>query len=145
MELYVGGSFQGKLQYVLNKKSWEASSKLIQEWSLEDIENGRIGKRADCFAQLAKSDAGVQNHFHNWVALAIQQEKSLEEIIAAVKSFCAAHTDAVIICDEVGSGIVPIEQDKRIYREYVGRVLCVVAEKAEHMERIVCGMGQVIK
>lgn len=144
MELYIGGSFQGKLQYVLNKKSWEASQKLIREWSLEDM-GDRIEERVDCFEQLAASDARVQNHFHNWVALAQQQEKSLEEITAAVKDFCAAHPEAVIICDEVGSGVVPLEKDKRIYREYVGRVLCVVAERAEHMERIVCGIGQVIK
>lgn len=142
MELYIGGSFQGKLQYVLDKKSWEESAELIREWAVPAC---CADKNTDCFTLLHKSNARVQNHFHNWVALAIQQEKSLEEITAAVKDFCDANPEAVIICDEVGSGIVPLEKDKRIYREYVGRVLCAAAEKAEHMERIFCGIGQVIK
>lgn len=145
MELYIGGSFQGKLNYVLEKKSWEASSELIQEWGAGDEEGGGAGSGTDCLKQFVECSAVVHNHFHNLVALALGQGKTLEEIIAAVESFLAGHPEAVIICDEVGSGIVPEKQEQRIYREYVGRILCVVAKKAGHMERVVCGMGQVIK
>lgn len=145
MELYVGGSFQGKLNYVLDKKSWKASSCLIQEWGADDMESRGAGNAADCLKQLVESRAVVHNHFHKLVALAIGQGKTLEEIVDAVEIFLEGHPEAVIICDEVGSGIVPEKQEQRIYREYVGRVLCVAAGKAGHMERIICGIGQVIK
>ena len=50
-----------------------------------------------------------------------------------------------IICDEVGSGIVPIDKNMRDYRELVGRVLCRLAQKSDEMERITCGVGMRIK
>lgn len=55
------------------------------------------------------------------------------------------HPDTVIICDEVGSGIVPLDSFEREYRERLGRLLCEIAAKAERVERIVCGIGQRIK
>ena len=55
------------------------------------------------------------------------------------------HPDTVIICDEVGNGIVPLDSFEREYRERLGRLLCEIAAKAERVERIVCGIGQRIK
>ena len=55
------------------------------------------------------------------------------------------HPDTVIICDEVGNGIVPLDSFEREYRERLGRLLCEIAAKAERVERVVCGIGQRIK
>ena len=51
----------------------------------------------------------------------------------------------ILICDEVGSGIVPLERKDRIYREAVGRVLCAAVAKSDRVERILCGIGQCLK
>ena len=55
------------------------------------------------------------------------------------------HPDCIIISDEIGNGIVPLEHEEREYRETTGRLLCELAEKADRVERIVCGIGERIK
>ena len=55
------------------------------------------------------------------------------------------HPDCIFICDEIGNGIVPMDKQEREYRERVSRLLIRLAEEAETVERIICGMGQKIK
>lgn len=61
------------------------------------------------------------------------------EILLGEKENC------VIISNEVGYGLVPIDAFERAYREAVGRVNCYLAEKASQVIRIVCGIGMNIK
>lgn len=56
-----------------------------------------------------------------------------------------AYDDLVIICDEVGSGVIPMDAKERNYRESVGRVCCFFAEHADEVVRVVCGIGTRIK
>ena len=51
----------------------------------------------------------------------------------------------IIICDEVGCGIIPLEKSDRIYREALGRFLCRLAEVCDSVIRVSCGIGTVIK
>lgn len=52
---------------------------------------------------------------------------------------------ACVTCDEVGSGVVPIEKEERVFREAVGRMCCYLAEQAETVIRFHCGIPVVIK
>ena len=47
-----------------------------------------------------------------------------------------------VICNEVGCGLVPIQAEER-QREYgpVGRLCCQLAERAEAVYRISCGLA----
>ena len=47
----------------------------------------------------------------------------------------------VIICNEVGCGLVPIQAEERQRREAVGRLCCQLAERAEAVYRISCGLA----
>ena len=51
----------------------------------------------------------------------------------------------IFICDEIGNGIVPMDALERDYRERTGRLQIRIAEKAERVERIVCGISQRLK
>lgn len=51
----------------------------------------------------------------------------------------------VVLLDEVGCGIVPIDGFERQWREEVGRCGCILAEGAEEVIRVVCGCGTKIK
>lgn len=51
----------------------------------------------------------------------------------------------VAICNEVGSGIIPIERKDRQGREAVGRLCVRLAKKADAVVRMVCGIPTVIK
>ncbi|MGI6544987.1 MAG: bifunctional adenosylcobinamide kinase/adenosylcobinamide-phosphate guanylyltransferase [Fastidiosipilaceae bacterium] len=51
----------------------------------------------------------------------------------------------VVICAEVGSGVIPIESGAREAREAVGRLCIRLANEAERVVRLVCGIPTLIK
>ena len=51
----------------------------------------------------------------------------------------------VVSCCEVGSGIVPLDPAERAWREKVGRTCNLLAERAESVVRMVCGIPVVLK
>ena len=55
------------------------------------------------------------------------------------------YPECFIISDEIGNGIVPMDAFEREYRERTGRILVDLANKAEEVERVICGLGQKIK
>ena len=57
----------------------------------------------------------------------------------------AANPDIILICDEVGCGVVPVDPAQRARREAVGRLCCRLAARAERVERIFCGLPMVLK
>ena len=51
----------------------------------------------------------------------------------------------VVICQEVGSGVIPLEKEARQMREYTGRLCIVLAEQADRVVRLFCGIPTIIK
>lgn len=62
-----------------------------------------------------------------------------------VRAFIASHPQAVVVADEIGCGIVPMDAGERAWREAVGRGLCRIAQASERVTRVCCGIGVVIK
>ena len=50
-----------------------------------------------------------------------------------------------VACVEVGSGIVPLDAAERAWREDVGRMCNLLAEHAETVVRMVCGIPVVLR
>ena len=71
--------------------------------------------------------------------------RALPEPRGALASWLAAHPDGVVICDEVGCGVVPLDRDERAWRELVGRICCELAEQAAAVYRVCCGLGAQLK
>lgn len=53
--------------------------------------------------------------------------------------------ETIVCCDEIGSGIHPLDREDRSWREETGRALCILAEASEKVVRVFCGIGQRIK
>ena len=51
----------------------------------------------------------------------------------------------VVICNEVGSGVIPVSAQKRRGREQTGRLCCALAKEAASVVRMVAGLPQKIK
>ena len=66
----------------------------------------------------------------------------LEVDEATYKTLCRKE---VIVCNEVGCGLVPVDEGERLWRERVGRVCTRLAGDAEAVVRLVCGIPQYIK
>lgn len=68
-----------------------------------------------------------------------------EDLSKLAEELISNYEDAVITCDEVGNGVVPIEKKERDYRDVTGRTLIELAGEAEEVYRVICGLGQKIK
>ena len=126
MELYIGGMGQGKLHYVQTKN---------------DLAYDVVADGAVCDERQLLQASAI-NHFHLYLRRLLQEHEDVE---ACLRSLLDKNDSVVIIMDEVGCGIVPLDAFERQYREVVGRAGCRLAQEASHVERIVCGLGQVLK
>lgn len=150
MEVYFGGAFQGKLEYVLEKKGCL-----------------KVADGAGCSLKDIK-EAQVLNHLHLYIKRLTYKEgaaynTTVDDTITAddtitvdttakimpaaeiINDIYEANPDIILICDEVGGGIVPLKKEDRIYRETVGRALCCAVKKSDRVERVMCGIGQCLK
>ena len=51
----------------------------------------------------------------------------------------------VVIVNEMGAGVIPMEKSQRMAREAGGRLAILLAQQAERVVRIVCGLPQILK
>ena len=51
----------------------------------------------------------------------------------------------VVLITETGGGIVPLDPEERRKREEAGRLGCLLAERAETVIRVCCGLPQLLK
>ena len=79
-------------------------------------------------------------HFHEYIRRLMEsgQEFSMERLKRE-------NPDVVLVTNELGYGVVPVDRFDREYREKTGRVCCRIAEEAAQVHRVVCGIGTVIK
>ncbi|NLO84824.1 MAG: adenosylcobinamide kinase [Clostridiales bacterium] len=93
-------------------------------------------------AELENEGAIIMSAFHEKVREILAQETDPREFALQL---CITSPDAVIVSDEIGSGIVPISAEERAWREAVGRALCIIAQHSQSVTRVVCGIGVRIK
>ena len=61
------------------------------------------------------------------------------------EALLSANPEVILLCREVGCGVVPVDPEQRARREAVGRLCCRLAARAERVERIFCGLPMVLK
>ena len=153
MELYIGGFAQGKLEYVQNKKAEEAISIAMvidcaqsdYQKTLQSIDNKIKNENADVNNIANVNDIVIINHLHLWVKDLLSEGMEESAVQSTILSWVATHPNTILICDELGNGIVPLEKMDRIWREQTGRLMIELAKQAERVERILCGLGQRLK
>lgn len=126
MKLIIGGAYQGKMDYVMSK--YKITAEKIADGAALNV--SRI------------SDFECINNFHLLVKNLLENNRNPIEL---TEKILLENPDVIIILNEIGNGIIPLERSERIWREEVGRVGCFLAERAESVERIVCGSAVKIK
>lgn len=96
-------------------------------------------------AQQTFPETELWDDFHLYVKQQLNEGKLPSEITENVMTKISQNKDLVIICNELGCGIVPMEKTDRQWREVTGRILCIIAEKAEKVFRVTCGIMEKIK
>ena len=56
-----------------------------------------------------------------------------------------ANPDIILICRELGCGVVPLDPAQREWRERTGRICCELAKQADSVERVLCGLPLKLK
>ena len=98
--------------------------------------------------------AGKREYIRN--ALGLSQDVFATRAIWNVECLAAQAADMealadelaayeIVIASETGGGIVPIDPAEREAREAAGRLSCLLAQRAETVVRVVCGLPQVLK
>lgn len=124
MEMIIGGAFQGKSAYAKEKYPnicWKNGGEISKE-------------------ELMTAD-GVLD-FQDFIK---KELKSGEDVSAHAQELAEKNPDIVLVSQEVGYGVVPMDAFDRKYREAVGRVCTSLAAKSSRVVRVICGIGTVIK
>ena len=132
MKLIIGGYAQGKLQYAL--RQCDPAGCFV--WNGAELPAQLTG-----LLQEGKKTL-ILNHLHGWIRKCLLAGGNPEE---EIRRFLMKYPDVIMISDEVGNGIVPVDSFEREYRETTGRILVALAGQAEEVERVICGIGQKIK
>lgn len=53
--------------------------------------------------------------------------------------------ECVIICEEIGSGVVPVEKSARLWRDETGRIYQLLAGEADIVDRVFAGLSMRLK
>lgn len=142
MELVIGGKSQGKAAYAAEKYP---HCEMLHAGDFSDPEKlfteaVRLSKdRILPVKTLAMRDLHV--FFRN----ALQKGYAQEEILSSLERLCAELPSLVLISDEIGCGIVPMDAFERKWREVAGRILTALAGRAGTVTRILFGIPQVLK
>lgn len=97
------------------------------------------GKRAVAKQMLGCNDAELEARCV-CDAQELAREREDVEALADELSRCDA-----VIAAEVGGGVVPLDPAERAARERAGRLACLLAQRAETVVRVFCGIPKTIK
>ena len=120
--LIVGGACQGKREYA--QKAFGLNEREILPWNEER-------EAASCIADL-----------HLRVRACLEKGLTQQEVLEKLLPFCRGK---IVLCDDIFCGVVPLDALERQWREVTGRLLCRLAQEADSVIRMQCGLPQAIK
>lgn len=128
MILVLGGAYQGKLDYV--------KEKILPDGKVYTVEENDDGFREE--ALRADIIYGMEKFVYSC-------EKAGKEAIEEIDNFFGEDDDKVFIFDDISAGLVPMDALDRAWREHNGRTMILLAQRAEQVHRVFCGLGQRLK
>lgn len=81
-------------------------------------------------------------HFHKYIERLLSEGEDISELAKQLKE---KNPDLILVTDEIGYGIVPMDPFLREVRETTGRICTELAKDAKSVIRVVCGIPTVIK
>ena len=124
MEMMIGGAFQGKSALAEKRYPqvpWVNGAEA--DWESISHAEGILG-------------------FHEYIRKEMKAGKTVDRL---AEDLIRVNPDVILVSDEVGYGVVPIDAFDRAYREAVGRICTKLAGFSHRVTRVVCGIGTVIK
>ena len=122
MIFVIGPLFSGKQDYIMQALGWSETDFL--EKAVRDVQN------------LAAEAVEAVETSHSPLDDLQEKLRSLADRLSQKE---------VVIATETGCGVIPLDPRERRNREAAGRLSCLLAERAETVVRVCCGIPQVLK
>jgi len=123
MVLIIGGAYQGKLDYALDRYG-------LSEGDVCRCETGGT-PRGKIIYEIDK-----------WIYRLAEAGADVEE---AIRELINVNSDAVVICNDISCGVVPVDAVQRKWREAVSRAAVQLAGASDEVVRLFCGIPTRIK
>lgn len=125
MKMVIGGAHQGKTEYAKHK--------------YPDVVfvDGAICEFHDLFT------CSGMYHFEEYLRRFLKETEQEKQNLS--EKIIEENPNLVLVSNEIGYGLVPIDDFERMYREFTGRVCTELAAFSEQVDRVVCGIGMRIK
>ncbi|MCD8010406.1 MAG: bifunctional adenosylcobinamide kinase/adenosylcobinamide-phosphate guanylyltransferase [Lachnospiraceae bacterium] len=130
MILITGGAFQGKLDWARKLAAREDGEPVIASDEYAGAE------------EIMHAD--IWDQFPAWVKRRMEEELDAQTE-AELAQILAANPSLIIVTREMGCGLVPVDAFERAWRERVGRLGCFLAERAERVYLVTCGVPLCIR
>ena len=124
MVFIIGGAYQGKLDCA-------KTAYCLSEDDVYTCEGAEIDFSCRC----------VQ-HIESFVLACVREGVDASAYFAAREELWRG---SVLICDDIGGGVVPLGADMRAWREETGRLCRYLSGRAERVTRVFCGLEQRLK
>lgn len=124
MYMIIGGAHQGKFSY---------AKRIFPNLKWED---GKV-----CHYDALYFASGIFD-FQEYVYRMMKEGKDMDELATKL---AGRNPDIVIVTNEIGYGLVPVDPFERMYRECTGRICTELAALSGRVDRVVCGFGMTIK
>ena len=128
MVLIIGGAYQGKLDYAKEEYGLTDS----------DVFTCEEGSTAVGF------DEKIVDHFERYILTLIKAGQVPEKAVG-MQLRANRYKGRIIICDDISQGLLPMDATERAWREGVGRTMVRVAQQADKVVRVFCGIPVVLK
>ena len=152
MVFIIGGAYQGKLDYAIEKYNLRDEDVFVcHETAGCSTADGMPGGEAvPAAGQVTGTEVVPAIDFSKKCIYKIQ-----EFTYACVKcgleplDYFLDHeeewTDSILICEDIFCGVVPLGADMREWRQATGRLCKYLSQQAESVVRIFCGLEQQLK
>ena len=146
MIFVIGPLFSGKQDYIMQALGWSETDFL--EKAVRDVQN--LAAEAAEAVEVEEAAGAVE------IAEAVETDGAAETVGASpsplddlqekLRSLADRLSQKeVVIATETGCGVIPLDPRERRNREAAGRLSCLLAERAETVVRVCCGIPQVLK
>jgi adenosylcobinamide kinase / adenosylcobinamide-phosphate guanylyltransferase len=126
MILIFGGAYQGKLAYALERFS------LIQDdVFLCGNDDTRLPENKKIIYEIDK-----------WILALLKKDIDVDQ---AIRRFIDNNKDAIVICNDISCGVVPVDPLLRKWREAAGSLLAALSRESDEVVRLFCAIPTRIK
>ena len=134
MIFIIGGEHQGKLNYALSLTEFK-NEDVIDYSNMESLK----------LREIINCNKTVLYNFNILIKELLRVYDDEEIVKEKINNMFKACRISVVISNEIGYGIVPMDKFERRYRELTGRICCDIAKESKVVHRVVCGIGSIIK